>query len=745
MDENMENTKEIKNLSQLRNDTIDSLEVTEEILEELDENMVNSTEEFESIVENQEEKKEEEQKKKGLKEKIQSLKKKWNQLSKKKKIGITITILILIALITIVIIVLLPKKKENDTTKEPDVILKENNYRYENGMLIFLDKNEQEIGKYECQNKDQEKCYVAKNSIEDSFDEPKKIYENEELVTTWTNFILDQYAFIYDNEEVENGLVTLYDFKENKALDTYTLVKQYPSLENMVILKNKVDQYGLYRITLEGIESVIPNTYDYLGVIEYNKKETNKIVAKRNNKWYLTDLQDKTLTKAIDYEIKDYNDSHIKIKDENGFYHLVDYNNVEINQDNYEYIDLIDSYVLFIKDKKMYVRDYENHKMHINGLELDNTFYLPINIYSKENQKLIKTEKSYEISYQGNIMKIEVQKQMDKKTYQINLNEGRVSANLANLDYFDGTLYLYEDTEKTSLLGTYECTNKNTIGDETNELNNCKIARESFYQENDQEVDQKENLGTLPIYNKRFAFIEDGTSSNETIVLYDLKENETKARYKNVDAGAYTKNNNLNLVTTNGSIILAQTTSNKFGAIKIDYESVSSAIGFNYQHLERIGFYYLAQDSSGYYLIDQTGKRITDASTNKIANYNDISKYVTRKSGTEYFLYPFNGNGIGSGKSYIELYDTHYAVVSNGTLKLFDYQDHTKDLLEGQTVPKLTSTDYTNKTTPAFKMNIGKDIVSIEVLKEDGKYEVVKINLNKVETPENEEDNSDAE
>lgn len=745
MDENMENTKEIKNLSQLRNDTIDSLEVTEEILEELDENMVNSTEEFESIVENKEEKKEEEPKKKGLKEKIQNLKKKWNQLSKKKKIGITISILILTALITIAIIVLLPKKQENDTTKEPDVILKENNYRYENGMLIFLDKNEQEIGKYECQNKDQEKCYVAKNSIEDSFDEPKKIYENEELVTTWTNFILDQYAFIYDNEEEENGLVTLYDFKENKALDTYALVKQYPSLENMVILKNKVDQYGLYRITLEGIESVIPNTYDYLGVIEYNKKETNKIVAKRNNKWYLTDLQDKTLTKAIDYEIKDYNDSHIKIKDENGFYHLVDYNNVEINQDNYEYIDLIDSYVLFIKDKKMYVRDYENHKMHINGLELDNTFYLPINIYSKENQKLIKTEKSYEISYQGNIMKIEVQKQMDKKTYQINLNEGRVSANLANLDYFDGTLYLYEDTEKTSLLGTYECTNKNTIGDETNELNNCKIARESFYQENDQEVDQKENLGTLPIYNKRFAFLEDGTSSNETIVLYDLKENETKARYKNVDAGAYTKNNNLNLVTTNGSIILAQTTSNKFGAIKIDYESVSSAIGFNYQHLERIGFYYLAQDSSGYYLIDQTGKRITDASTNKIANYNDISKYVTRKSGTEYFLYPFNGNGIGSGKSYIELYDTHYAVVSNKTLKLFDYQDHTKDLLEGQTVLKLTSTDYTNKTTPAFKMNIGKDIVTIEVLKEDGKYEVVKINLNKVETPENEEDNSDAE
>ncbi|MCI8575045.1 MAG: hypothetical protein HFI09_01090, partial [Bacilli bacterium] len=428
-----------------------------------------------------------------------------------------------------------------------------------------------------------------------------------------------------------------------------------------------------------------------------------------------------------------------------GAYHLVDYNNVEVNQDNYEYIDLIENYILFIKDQKMFVEDTQNHKMHIDGISLYNKNYLSTSTYSKEDQKLIKTEQSYEISYQGNIMKIEVQKKSDTEISQINLNEGRISALLDKTNYFDGTLYLYEDNEKKSLIGTYKCTNKNTIGDETQELNNCKIAKESFYQDNDIEKDQKENLGTIPIYNKRFAFIEDGTSSNPNIVLYDLKTNETKARYKTVDAGAYTKNNQVNLVTTNGNIVLAETQNNKYGAIKIDYENISPAIGFNYEHIERIGFYYLAQDSSGYYLVDQNGIRVTDASTHKIANYNDVAKYLTRKSGSEYFLYPFDGKGIGSGQSYIALYDNYYATVSNDTLKLFSYQDTTANLLENQNLPTLKNKNYHGDGTLAFKITIHNQIANIEIAKEDGKYETFKVNLSKTDNAPEEGDNSDTD
>lgn len=745
--ENNENTKEIKNLDELRNAAIDTLELTEDLLSEFDENLDDSTEAFEVIAEEKKEeienleetepdtpKAKEQKKKKTFKEKMASLKEKWQKMSTPKKAGIIFAIVAVIVLIIFGIILLLPKEKEDTTPKVPDVILKENNYRYENGILVFLDKNEKEIGRYECQNKDQELCYVAWNNEEDNFDEPKTVYENGEKIEERTGFFLDQYAFVYDNEEKDNGLITLYDFKSEKDLETYHLVKTYQSLENMVILKNKADQYGLYRLTLEGIEPVIPNSYEYLGVIENNKPETNKIVAKRNGKWYLTDLQDKTLTKAIDHEIKDYNETHIKTRDESGSYHLVDYNNVEINADNYEYIDLIENYALFIKDKKMLIRDYNNNKMNVNGIELENTNYLPVSTYSEKDNKLIKTEKSYEITYQGNIMRVEVQKENGKTATQINMNEGRISATLANLEYFDGVLYIYENAEKTNLLGSYNCTNKNTMSDETTELNNCKLARESFFQDNDQETDRSADLGVLPIYNKRFAFIEDATSNNQNIVLYDLKTNETKARYKSVDAGAYTKTNNANFVTANGSIVLAETQNNTFGAIKIDYENVSSAIGFNYNHIERIGFYYLAQDSSGYFLVDQSGNRKTDAATNKIANYNDTANYVTRKNASNYYLYPFSGNGSNLGYNYIELYDKYYAAVTNNTLKLFSYQDQETDLLESSEIPKLNSTDYTGEK-PAFKITINNQNATVEILLSNGNYEKFKVNLEKDETP----------
>lgn len=747
--DNLENTKEIENLDELRQKAIENLELTNETLLPEAEEAMDEIEQLEDNLLGEDMKEEERKaedsfpepskKKKSFRERFSKLKQNWQNLSKGKKIGFIIAILLLLILLVVGIVLLVMKKPEEEIPKIPDVILKENNYRYENGTLIFLDKDEKEIGTYQCQHEDQELCYVAYNNHEDVFDEPKQIYENEKEILKRSNFVLNQYAFIYDNDTKEDGLVTLYDFQAKKELEEYALVKQYESLENMVILKNKTHQYGLYRLTVEGIESVIPSTYDYLGVID-SKETVDKIVAKRNNKWYLTDLQDKTLTKAIDFEIKDYNNTHLKVKDENGFYHLVDYNNVEMNADSHEYIDLLENYVVFIKDKTLFLRDYENHKMNIEGIALENTFYLPVSVYSEKDNKLLKTDKSYEISYQGNTLRVEVEKENGKTSTQINLNEGRISAGLKKMDYFDGKLYFYENEEKTALLGTYSCNNKNSMGDETTELNNCKLAKESFYQDNDLEKDQSDNLGTLPIYNKRFVFVSDGTTNNPNIVLYDLKTNETKARYKSVDAGAYTKTNDLSLVTINDVMILAETQNNTFGAIKIGYESVSAGIGFNFNHIERIGFYYLAQDSSGYYLVDQSGKRITDAATNKIVNYNDTAKYVTRKSGSDYYLYPFNGNGIGSGQTYIELYDNYYATVSNHTLKLFDYQNPTNNLLEGQDIPKLTLSNYFGEGTLAFKININNQIVTIQIGNESGTYETYRVDLKEEKHPESSEE-----
>lgn len=56
---------------------------------------------------------------------------------------------------------LIKKDKKVDDNKEKPVIDEKDNYIYNNGTLKFLDKDDKTIGDYECENKDENKCYVA--------------------------------------------------------------------------------------------------------------------------------------------------------------------------------------------------------------------------------------------------------------------------------------------------------------------------------------------------------------------------------------------------------------------------------------------------------------------------------------------------------------------------------------------------------------------------------------------------------
>ena len=145
-------------------------------------------------------------KKKSLKDKIKDL-------SKKQKITlIVIGILVLLMIIGIVLFFVLNKDEEEIKPQEV-VIVEKDNYRYENGKLIFLDSNEEEIGSYECADKDLEKCYVAKINLEnDTFDRVKSVYENGEELEKNSKIYYDNYVFVYDEEKI-----TLYsiDTKEN--------------------------------------------------------------------------------------------------------------------------------------------------------------------------------------------------------------------------------------------------------------------------------------------------------------------------------------------------------------------------------------------------------------------------------------------------------------------------------------------------------------------------------------------------
>lgn len=733
--EDLENTKEIQNLDELREKAIDTLEL--EFLEVLDENREASTEEFikeveernEELVQDEKPKEElqETKKKSAWKEKIVVWKEKWQNLPKQKKALILIGILILCILIGLGIYFLIPEKEEKKEEKGPDIIVNLDNYRYQNGTLIFLNSNKKEIGQYECQNKDQELCYVAYYSNEDNFDEEHNLYEDGTKIPRRSNIFLDRYVFISDNKSKEEELLSLYDIEEANIIDQYLLVKGYQNLENQVILKDSQNKYGLYRFTLEGLTKGIDFQYEYLGVME-SKESPNRLISKNNNKWQLLDFDNKTVSKAFSNEIKNYNDHHITIKDNENHYHVVDYNNNELNEGNYEYIELLDNYILFIENQTLFVKDYENNKMNLEGISLASRDYIPTLIYTKEN-KLLETKKSFETSFQGAWMNIDIYNENQKETKQLNIQEGRISKDLVNMDYFDGTLYFYKDQEKKELLGNYTCKNKNQIDENTSELNNCKIATESFYQDNELEASKKDRLGTLPIYNERYIFITDNLDKNTNIILYDLKEKKELSKYRSVDAGAYTNTTNLTLVTTSNTPIMAENTNGKYGIFKISYDKVEGidGLGFQFDHVERIGFHYLVQDQSGYRLINHEGKNPSGSVTNKIVKYND--KYMVTAKDNQYYLYHFDGSVIDNrGYQYIELYDDYYACVQNTNLKLYAYNDSEYDYFQKENFT-LKRTNYSGSGTLAFRIIINQKKATVEIGLPNDSYDSKKIVL----------------
>lgn len=772
--EKTEITKEIQNLKELSEQALDTLQNDSDLIQEMDQNMIESNESFQNSVEEllvpeeiiEEKQESDPNSPKEKKNPFQKVKEKWSSLSKKTKIGIIVGSILIIILIGIGLFFLLRKEeKQENKPKVPDVIVELENYRYQNGTLIFLNRQKKELGSYTCKNQDQELCYIVDYNDEDNFDEPKMIYEDGSSIPLRSKIILDRYVFLHDETEEKSGLIILYDIQEQKEIDTFQSVKGYEMLENMVVLKNKTSQYGLYRLTNEGLENVLPSEYDYIGVIEHNKNQINKVVTKQNGKWNLTDLENKTLTKALSEEIRDYNDYSIKTINEAGEYHVFDYNNNQIAKEGYDYIDLLDNYMLLIKENKMYIRDYENHKMNAVGIDLEYDSYIPTSTYNKDSKKLITTDKSYEISYQGSFMKIEVSKPYTLETKTVNLNEGRVSKNLKNLEYFDGTLYIYTDEKKENLIGTYTCNNKNNIDDNTNNLTYCKMAKESFYQDNDIEINHTDSLGVLPIYNNRYAFIYDTSSrDNEpTIHLYDMLESTSLAKYKSVDASSYNKEENVNFVSTNNLEIMAENKNGKFGIIRIKEQSVEGVIDFTLNHIEKIGMKYIFQDDGGYYLASHEGKRETSSATNKIRNYNETAQYVTRMNDGKYYLYPYQMEEDKTDKEdsekdkisydlkgydYIALYDEYYATVNNKTLNLYSYKKPDYNFIEEGIL--LEKENYYGEGTLAFKINFGKNNASIEIGTKDDKYKaprnvslVIKETDNPVVKPNDSKDEND--
>ena len=160
--------------------------------------------ESETEEEKSEELLEEVPKEKPHKKKKKSLKDFWNNLNKWQRLGLVVgTGLILLAIAGVIIYFAVSKGSKPEEEEKDPVIVEKDNYRYEDGNLIFLDRNEVELGRYECNVKDSEQCLVAKsNYTGDEIERIMNVNELGEEIIKPSKIYLDNYVFVKDGEEV---------------------------------------------------------------------------------------------------------------------------------------------------------------------------------------------------------------------------------------------------------------------------------------------------------------------------------------------------------------------------------------------------------------------------------------------------------------------------------------------------------------------------------------------------------------
>lgn len=657
----------------------------------------------------------EEPKSKEKKRRFKKIKEWWKKLSKKKKILFSIGIGIAVIVVGIGIFFLVKNlhKEEIIEEKPQEVIIEQENYRYENGKLIFLNKEKEEIGVYECENKDESLCRVAYFSDEDHFDAIKKVNENDETILERTPIVKDTFAFIKDNKTEQEETIQIYNLKTSTLLDgAFRLVKKADNDNENFILKDNTSNYGVVHFTETDMETKIPFQYDYLGFI--NTLE-NYYISKQANRNVIINEAGKNISKSIQGNIVGLTKKYIKVTDEQGKYNVYDYNGKTLFS-NYEYVELYEDYVALIKENKMALKFYDGSKLHEEEINLFNNNYNKIEVYD-ENNKRKETKESFWIEENGNTINVNVVKNEDTKITKINKLEGQKSQSIKYLNYFDGKLYIYKDTAKENLLGIYTCNNKNTLTSATQELTNCFLAKDTIFENNELTINT--SGGIIPIINERFVFIKDNpdlvNDSSNTVILYDLQKKSTISKYNAVNSYMYTNSDEITFQNKTSQQIAAKNKSGKYGVIKIGTSGVSSHIPFNYDAIEKLGDYYSANNGSGYLLLSQENGTalFTNPIAGKIQNYND--DYITGIENNRYYVYKESGEKVTeAGYTYIALYPIFFAAVdSNNQLSLHTYENPNENLLEKPILLNLTK--YYGSGTLAFKISTSGLNYTVEV------------------------------
>ena len=707
-DENLEITKELYNLEDIENNPESpAIDIETEIID-INEKMDSIEETIESIDKLSDEVKDIKPKKK-LKDKIKD---KWNTFSKKKKTAIIIIgVLFMLLIVTLSVLAIVFLNKDEKTTKkqEESIIFEADNYRYENGYLILLDKNDKELGKYECKNKDEKLCYVAYYETDELLDTPKKVDEEGNILEMRSEIINDSFVFINDTKTEKDKKVVLYDIKNNETLEAYNAIKSIK--DKYAVVKDYSDSYGVIEFADE-VSTIIDFNYDNIAILS----DGEYIIVNESGRNYLVDSTEKAMSKAISMNIVNYNNKYIVGIDDSKKYYLYDYKNTLIFDDSFDYIKLYDEYALLIKDKEIYLNYYDGKKVTENGydIKLEHPYYQKTYIFDEDNN-LIEEYEPFALVEENNTITLTI----GEEDYVINKLESKISSSIEYINYFDGVLYFYDNTDKTNLIGTYKCNNKNVLSEDSTTFNNCFIASDTSKQDND--MTTSGSSGMIPILNHRYVFIKDNPNAvsegNTNIVLYDLTNKKTIAKYTSVNTGLNTNLDKPSFVTQSNIYIIAKNKNGYYGVITLNADSqIASLISFNnkYKSIENIGNNYLVSDSNGYSLFDKNGKELTKKVSNKIRGYN--SKYLKVLENNSYYVYDYEGKKITTtGYKYIELYDNYFAAVdSSNKLNIYSYTDVSKALLKDAIA--LSSNKYYGDGQLAFKITITGTTAKISVL-----------------------------
>ena len=624
--------------------------------------------EFATKEEAEEEKKEDAEKKDGKKE---NLIEKFKKLPKKKKIIIIVSaVVVLLLIIGLILLFVLRKPKDDKKDDEPteDVILTESNYTYKNGVLEILDKDQEVLGKYECENKDEELCYVAfyENNLDD-FNTTLVYQEDEIYKERSTNY--QDLVFIYDNEKETDGKITLYNLKDNEKVNTYDGLKKVN--DELVIVKEE-DKFKVVSLKDNKVSTIIDDNYTYLAYEDDFK--TDAIVAGKNGSYYLLDFQGKALASKLDSNIVMYNNKYLVLRKSDA-YNVVNYKN-EIIVEDAEYAVLYDKFIAMVDNGKLYLKGYDKESYNLDGIKLASRNYRSTKKYDKDNN-LIEEETPFTLEINSNTVVVKVKD--TEKT--IDLLEGMNSKNKEYYSYSDGKLYFYSDKEKTELLGSYPCTNKNTFENANSAFEACDVATQSNLSDN-YKVANNISSGVAPIIYNRFVFISDNskiTSNNSKVIyLYDLKNNKKLGTYSEIDLGVKDGFGFLE----NDINILAKNTDGKYGMITLKSNGVSatyrSDYNFKVDKMERFSGTSVIVLKDGKWEILDTNDITSGGFAGKIMD--NLNEYYVIADSSKVKAYSGKTQVENtSSYDYIKLSNNFFVYITNGTVGIKTYKG--EDLL----------------------------------------------------------------